>query len=225
MRPPWLEDLHATYRPEPTASLVNTTIAAPVSDDNRADDNSDNDSANDDNDRKSAIIKTEPALRVKQNISQLNNDQQQGRYFLIPDTSRDQETRESGDNGDSDTSITTLIISVSISVISTILSIIIIVHICKRVRAKNTSSESGDSSPSCYQCHHSGLPRDFKLESDKVNSGAGGGEVDNVVYAPVNIGTDYSHYQQLHSLTPVSNIYNMTTNNTVNNTQENDIYR
>ena len=224
MRPPWLEDLHATYKPELRSSLATTTratsVRAPLSD---------NDTANDDNDSKTAAIITESPLSVSQNISQPSqpgvaagatnsNANNQGRYFLLPSNT---------DHVKEDDSTQTLIITITISIISTILSVLIIVHICRKVRAKRHSSSSStptDSSQSCYQCQHSTIPREFKLDSDKVNTSASA--TGFPLYTPIQSDAgEYSHYQQLQSLTPVTNIYNTKNILEQNNPPDNAIYR
>ena len=161
--PPWLEDLHATFRP-PAKTVTVSTTTVKISDNN---DNGDS-STNDDEVASTAAISEAPQSSSNITKSPPNS---QGRYFLIHDN-----TKESDNNkNDDDSGVTNLIISVSISVVSSILSVIIIVHICKRVRSKNvTSTGSGSSSSqSCYECQSptlSGGAGEYQIDPNKVTN-------------------------------------------------------
>ena len=128
--PPWLEDLHATFRPvAKTVTQSTTTVKiSDYSDDNEAVAEGE---TNDDGVTRAVIIDTP---KPSPNTSKAPPNSQ-GRYFLIQD-----EGESEVEDDDDDGSLTTLIISVSISIVSTLLSVIIIVHICRKVKSKSVNA-------------------------------------------------------------------------------------
>ena len=131
--PPWLQDLHATFRP----ATVRSTSAPP-----RPSDESDNEGAPDDDEALSTVSSEGPQSSQNSSAAGPNS---QGRYFLIHD-----HVGESVES-ESDWSMTTLVVGVTISIISTLLSVLIIVHICQRLRSK-PPPQAGEVDQSCYQC-------------------------------------------------------------------------
>ena len=134
--PPWLQDLHATFRP---ATLRSTSAPPRPSDES---DESDNEGAPDDDEALSTVISEGPQPSQNSSTASPNS---QGRYFLIHD-----HVGESVES-ESDSSLTTLVVGVTISIISTLLSVLIIVHICQRLRSKPPPL-AGEADQSCYQC-------------------------------------------------------------------------
>ena len=130
--PPWLEDLHATFRPvAKTVTQSTTTVKiSDYSDDNEAEAEGE---TNDDGVTRAVIIDTP---RPSPNTSKAPPNSQ-GRYFLIQNGEGESKVE---DDDDDDGSLTTLIISVSISIVSTLLSVIIIVHICRKVKSKSVNA-------------------------------------------------------------------------------------
>ena len=169
MVPPWLQDLHATFRP---ATLGSTAAPPSASDESNE---SDNDDAPDDDEALSTVISEDPQSSQNSSAASPNS---QGRYFLIHD-----HVGESVES-DEDTSMTTLVVSVTVSIISTILSVLIIVHICRKVRAKPLPL-APDSDEACYQCT-STTTNTYQL--DKLSSLAPVPviPVQNIIYAPVS---------------------------------------
>ena len=136
MLPPWLQDLHATFRP----ATLSSTLAPPRPSDDS--DQSDNEGAPDDDELLSSVISEGPQSSLNSSTASPNS---QGRYFLIHD-----HVGESVES-QSDSSMTSLVVGVTISIISTLLSVLIIVHICKRLRSKPPPL-AGEADQSCYQC-------------------------------------------------------------------------
>ena len=156
--PPWLEDLHATFRPVVRTVTSTTTVKT-------SEDVNDNKPTNDDEDLTTVISEAPQPSENGSKYHQAANSQ--GRYFLIHDNSGESDSDKTGDEG-----VTTLIISISISIVSTILSIIIIVHICRKVRGKTISSGTNSSDEACYECHPIGSGGDYQyhVNSNKLDS-------------------------------------------------------
>ena len=169
MVPPWLQDLHATFRP----ATLGSTPAPP-----RPSDDSDNDGAPDDDEVLSTVISDDPQSSQNSSTASPNS---QGRYFLIHD-----HVGESVGESDSDSSMTSLVVGVTVSIVSTLLSVLIIVHICRKVRSKPLPL-AGDSDQSCYQCTSS--TNTYQLDSAaKLSSQVPVPviPVQNIIYAPLS---------------------------------------
>lgn len=145
MAPPWLQDLHATFRP----ATILSTPAPP-----RPSDDSDNDGAPDDDEALSTVISQGPQSSQNSSATSPNS---QGRYFLIHEN-----VGESVES-DSDSSMTSLVVGVAVSIVSTLLSVLIIVHICRKVRSKPLPL-AAESDQSCYQCASSAT-NTYQLDS------------------------------------------------------------
>ena len=148
MAPPWLQDLHATFRP---ATILSTPAPPRPSDDS---DDSDNDGAPDDDEALSTVISQGPQSSQNSSATSPNS---QGRYFLIHEN-----VGESVES-DSDSSMTSLVVGVAVSIVSTLLSVLIIVHICRKVRSKPLPL-AAESDQSCYQCASSAT-NTYQLDS------------------------------------------------------------
>jgi len=175
--PPWLEDLHATYRPV-AKTVTQSTTTAKISDnsDDTEDENENGGETNDDEVTRAVIIDTP---KPSQNTSKAPPNSQ-GRYFLIQNDEGESEVQDDEDDGN----VTTLIISVSISIVSTLLSVIIIVHICRKVKSKsvNAGARVETRSQSCYECGSSS--GEYQLDPNKVAT-IPVIPIQNIIYAPV----------------------------------------